>query len=272
MNKVLLSIIIAVVFIISYSCKKDNHNNNNNNPTPTTPGIVSSEGMTAWDNLNSTEQAKVHSWNSLFIHQSVGQDLEGGCEYNGFSFEYFDGSDAITNKGLYAGLFRASNGDPIQKITEFKNYVNNNKSQLKVVCFKFGYADIESSTRIDVQNAYKNMVDGFRASGIRVLHITPPLVYDVAYNEPKMQVRTWMIETFKNDVIFDLQDIESKNLDSGVRCEVGGVWQICDDNRSTISCPSNGQGIDTPAQGHLCELAARKISKAFLYAFYQSGK
>ena len=271
MKKLELIVLLIIVLGLSFSCKKD-QNNNHNNPTPSSPGVVSTEGINAWDNLTSTEQLKINTWNSLFIHQSVGQDIEDGAEFNNFKFEYFDGSASITDKGLYGGLFRASNGDPIQKITEFKNHVNRNKSQLKVVCFKFGYADIESSTRIDVQNAYKAMVDGFRADGIRVLHITPPLVYDVAYNEPKMQVRTWMIETFKNDVIFDLQDIESKNLDTGVRSEVGGIWQICDDNRSTVTCPSKGQGIDTPAQGHLCELAARKIAKAFLYAIYQSGK
>ncbi len=256
-----------------FSCSSSTTTPATNPPADTTSiaGVIGSNGITAWDKLDAAERNKLTTWNTLFIHQSVGQDLEDGCDFNGFPMDYFARGGTIV-KGLYGGLFRASNGSPLEKFAEFKEYALANKSSLKVVCFKFGYADIEESTRTSVQDGYKAMVDELKANGLRVLHVTPPLVYDVVYNAPKMAVRSWMLTTFKNDVIFDLQDIESKGLSSGVRCEDASVWRICDDIRSTTSCPSKGQGVDTPAQGHLCEIAARTLSKAFLYSLYMAGK
>jgi hypothetical protein len=105
------------------------------------------------------------------------------------------------------------------------------------------------------------------------VHITPPLVYITTKddgNAAKMKIAQWMKDTFKDkDSIFDLQEVES---DNGA-CNLNGVWTICNKYRSTASCPSKGQGIDAPeGQGHLCESAATRISKAFLYSIYQIGK
>ncbi|MBK9248959.1 MAG: hypothetical protein IPM69_12800 [Ignavibacteria bacterium] len=262
---------LAFVIFISCSSSTTSPGTNPLVDTTTVAGVIGNNGITAWDKLATTERNKLMTWNTLFIHQSVGQDLEDGCEFNGFPMDYFARGGTI-DKGLYGGLFRASNGSPLEKFSEFKEYALANKSNLKVVCFKFGYADIEESTISIVQEGYKALVDELKANGLRVLHVTPPLVYDVAYNSPKMSVRTWMLETFKNDIIFDLQEIESKGLSSGVRCEEGSVGRVCDDIRSTAGCPSRGQGIDTPAQGHLCEIAARTLSKSFLYSLYLAGK
>jgi hypothetical protein len=102
------------------------------------------------------------------------------------------------------------------------------------------------------------------------VHVTPPLVYSTAENPPKMKMRAWMLDTFKSDLIFDLQDIES--LDEGKRCEEGGVWRICQANRSTPSCPSKGQGIDGDGAGHLCERKATEFAKALLLAIHRAGK
>ncbi len=79
-----------------------------------------------------------------------------------------------------------------------------------------------------------------------------------------------MKETFKDkDSIFDLEEIETNNG----ACKLGSIWRICDEYRSTANCPSKSQGIDAPeGQGHLCEKAATRISKAFLYSIYQAGK
>jgi hypothetical protein len=260
---------LSFFLLLMSACKKDNPKTIDN--IPVVPGVVGFEGMAAFNNLSATEKDRIKSWNTLFVHQSVGGDLEGGCNDNGYGFDYIEASGTMVQTGLYGGLFSSSNGNPLGKIAEFKNRVALNPGKIRVVCFKFGYADIEDATLTDVQNAYKQMVDDFRAKGIRVLHITPPLVYDVSYNSPKMQMRTWMLQTFTNDMIFDLQDIESRNLNDGTRCEQSGVWQICSTNRSTAACPSAEQGIDTPQQGHLCSVAATKISKAFLYAIYKAG-
>lgn len=242
-------------------------------PLGSTNKIVGSDGIAAWDALVQSERNRVTSWNSLFLHQSVGQDLEDGTAINGFKAEYFAPGMLITTTNLYGGLFDGiSNGDPTAKFSYFRTNALANKANLRLAVFKFGYADIESGTLGAVQAGYKTMVDELKSNGIRVLHVTPPLIFDTNYNTPKMQMRSWMQTTFPDDVIFDLQDIESRTDAVGARCEQNGVWQICSDIRSTPACPSKGQGIDTAGQGHLCLSAAAKISKAFLYAVYVAGK
>ncbi len=243
------------------------------------PGAVGLTGIGAWDNLSATEKTRVKSWNSLFVHASVGGDLEDGCQNNGFKFEFYDG-----NK-LYDGPNGAdwnsinngnniSNGEPEKKIAAFKREAIEQKGKLQIAIFKFGYADITDSNVEQVKTAYKQMIDELRAAGVkRFVHITPPLIYIVTKddgNAAKMKMGQWMRDTFKGqDVVFDLQEIES---DNGA-CKLGSVWTICDKYRSTAGCPSKGQGIDSPeGQGHLCEKEATRMSKAFLYAIYQAGK
>lgn len=242
-------------------------------PLGATTKVVGSAGIAAWDALAPSEQIRVTSWNSLFLHQSVGQDLEDGAASNGFKADYFGPGMVIAATSFYGGLFDGiSNGDPSSKFSYFRANALANKSTLRLAIFKFGYADIESGTLNTVQSGYRAMVNELKSNGIRVVHVTPPLVFDVNYNAPKMQMREWMQTTFPDDVIFDLQDIESRTDAVGARCEQNGVWQICSDIRSTPACPSKGQGVDTVGQGHLCLSAAVKISKAFLYALYLAGK
>lgn len=110
-----------------------------------------------------------------------------------------------------------------------------------------------------------------RARGLAVVHVTPPLVYDVAENPAKQAMRTWMIEQFPADVIFDLTDIESTDPSTGARCEEGGVWRICPSIRSREGCASEGQGVDGPGQGHLCATEAARIAKALLLAIHSAS-
>lgn len=85
-----------------------------------------------------------------------------------------------------------------------------------------------------------------------------------------MQLGVWIKATFaEKDVVFDLQAIESNDG----ACKLGNVGRICDEYRSTASCASKSQGVDAPeGQGHLCEAAATKISKAFLMSIYNTRK
>lgn len=254
-----------------------NKNDTHVDPTPIvpgTPGVVSVEGVAAWDALSQTEKDKVTSWNTLFLHQSVGMDLEDGSDENGYKFHYY-GPDQELSSGLNGGIFvdvspGLSNGNPAEKLTVFKANVLKHKGSLKIAIMKFGYADVRDSDLTTVEAAYKKTVDELKAAGVRVLHITPPLVYATDENPPKMKMRTWMLETFQQDIVFDFQDIESQS--NGSRCQINNIWQICQSNRSTTSCPSKGQGVDGDGAGHLCQKAATRISKAFLYAIYQAGK
>jgi hypothetical protein len=237
------------------------------------PGVVGISGIDAWDKLATTEKNKVKDWNAIFMHQSVGGDLEDGANNNGIKFEYFDLNEKP--KGLSGNVFSVSNGDPIGKIAEFKKNALAHKSILKIAIFKFGYADITDGNIEQVKTAYKGLIDELRTqiTDIKFVHITPPLVYITTKddgNAAKMKIAQWMKDTFKDkDSIFDLQEVES---DNGA-CNLNGVWTICNKYRSTASCPSKGQGIDAPeGQGHLCESAATRISKAFLYSIYQIGK
>lgn len=243
------------------------------------PGVVGIAGISAWDGLSATEKGRVKGWNSLFVHASVGGDLEDGSQHNGVKFEFYDGN--TLNDGPNGADWNSinngsniSNGEPEKKLAAFKREALQQKDKLQIVLFKFGYADITDANVETVKTAYKQMIDDLRAAGIkRFVHITPPLIYIVTNddgNAAKMRVGQWMKDTFKSqDVVFDLQEIES---DNGA-CKLGTVWTICDKYRSTTNCPSKGQGIDAPeGQGHLCETAANRISKAFLMSLYNAGR
>jgi hypothetical protein len=237
------------------------------------PGVVGISGIDAWDKLAASEKSRIKDWNAIFMHQSVGGDLEDGANNNGIKFEYFDLNEKP--KGLSGNVFSVSNGDPIGKIAEFKKNALTHKNIIKIAIFKFGYADITNSNIEQVKTPYKQLIDDLRVQipDLRFVHITPPLVYITSKddgNAAKMKIAQWMRDTFKDkDSIFDLQEVES---DNGA-CNLNGVWTICNKYRSTASCPSKSQGIDAPeGQGHLCESAATRISKAFLYSIYQIGK
>ena len=244
-------------------------------PDPVGTGIVVGlDGVAAWDALPADQKARVNTtMRSFFLHQSVGGDLEDGAQAIGYKFEYADGHATSLANGLNGGLFSASNGDYAGKIAEFRNMALANRSGLGVAIMKFGYADIVADKLAGAQTDYLAAVNALRAQGIRVLHVTPPLVYNVpTENAPKMHMRTWMMSTFAQDTIFDLQDAESIDPATGARCERGGSWEICDAVRSTAACPSLNQGVDAPSgQGHVCfNPHAQRLAKAFLYAIYRS--
>ncbi|MBK9736221.1 MAG: hypothetical protein IPO92_15180 [Saprospiraceae bacterium] len=164
--------------------------------------------------MDTNEKSRIKGWNTLFLHQSVGQDLEEGCRNNGFSWEYYGNGDKI-NKGLMGGIFvdvgGIANGDPYEKMRVFTEQILKNKEVVKIGVFKFGYADIDDGNYQKVQEAYKVMVDDLKLQivGFRMLHVTPPLVYSVETfdgNAARMKVGQWMKTTFATkDVIFDLQ-------------------------------------------------------------------
>lgn len=242
---------------------------------PSTSTVVGVGGMAAWDGLTGSERMTVRSFRSFFLHQSVGGDLEDGSQALGYGFEWAESGATSLDEGLNGGLFSSSNGDPTGKIAEFRAMAIANRASVRVAIMKFGYADVVRGSLEVAKSTYLAAVNDIKASGVRVLHITPPFVYDVPdENAPKMQMRTWMLETFPGDVIFDLEDIESTEPSGGARCERGGSWEICNSIRSTSGCPSLNQGVDAPSgQGHLCyEPHAQRIAKAFLYAIYLAGR
>jgi len=272
--------IVFVLALMVVSCSSsDEPKPDNETPGETElgegqPGVVNSTGIAAWDALSDAEKNRIKGWNTIFMHQSVGADLEDGAENNGFKFEYFD-LDEKPNKGLSGNVFSASNGNPFEKISEFKTNALKHKSIIKIAIFKFGYADISGDNIEEVKVAYKKLIDDLRIEipGLRFVHITPPLVYLVTggdQNNARTEVGSWMKDTFKDkDPVFDFQEAES---DNGA-CGWDGIWGICNKYRSTTSCPSKGQGVDAAeGQGHLCETAATKISKAFLMSIYNAGK
>jgi hypothetical protein len=232
---------------------------------------VGPNGSAAWGALTDLQREDVRSYQSFFLHQSVGADLEDGAQAAGYPFEYLASGETTPKPGLNGGLFNASNGNYAGKTAEFLATATANQATLRVAIMKLGYADVVAESLGAVKESYLTAVAGIKAKQIRVLHVTPPLVYGVPEeNAPKMAFRSWMLETFANDVVFDLEDVESTDPTTGARCERGGSWEICDSVRSTAACPSQGQGVDAPTgQGHLCfEPHAGRIAKAFLYAIY----
>jgi hypothetical protein len=271
--------------IILMACSKNSENSDvNNNSNPNTeigsgnPGIVGTAGVAAWDGLTISEKNRIRGWNILFLHQSVGQDLEEGCKANGFSWEYYGNGDKV-NKGFMGGIFvdvgSIPNGNPYEKIRVFKEQILNSKEVINIGIFKFGYADIDDDNVAQVQTAYKNMVQELKEQvlGFRMIHVTPPLVYSVeSYdgNGARMKLGQWMRNNYASkDVIFDLQALESNDG----TCQENGVWRICTENRNTASDPSEVNGIDTsPGQGHIGKKAGQRISKSLLMSIYNAGK
>ncbi|OIN56083.1 hypothetical protein [Arsenicibacter rosenii] len=247
------------------------------------PGVVGLAGVTAWDNVAAAEKERIKGWNALFLHQSVGQDLEEGCKANGFAFDYYGPNDktngAAGGKGLKGGIFvdvgGIPNGNPTEKIRVFRENATRNKDLLQIAIFKFGYADVNDDNVERVKTEYKAMVDALRAQSpiLRFVHVTPPLVYSTsAYegNAAKQKLGQWMKDTFRGtDVIFDLQELESNNG----QCQQNNVWRICPENRNTAGDPSDVNGIDTSdGQGHIGKKAGQRIGKALLMSIYRAGK
>lgn len=240
---------------------------------PAGPGVIGVAGIAAWDALPAAEKAKLKSSSSVYLHQSVGQDLEDGAEENGFKLAYYGPGATSVEPGLNGGLFNdvgpIDNGKPMEKLALVLQVAKRHRGSLKVIGFSFGYADVRDEDLARVEAEYVRVAKEIRAMGIRVFHVTPPLVFDVAENAPKMKMRTWMLATFPGEPIFDLQDIESQ--DSGKRCEIGGVWHICTVNRSTSACPSKGQGVDGNGQGHLCSKKAALFARGLLLTIARAG-
>ncbi|MBK8700752.1 MAG: hypothetical protein IPN29_14915 [Saprospiraceae bacterium] len=280
--------IFIFIFLSLVACNKSNIDDNeggsdgdnggNSQLGSGTPGVFGTQAVAAWDDVSAVEMGRIKAWNLLFLHQSVGQDLEEGCKGNGFPFDYYGPGDK-TDKGLMGGIFvdvgGIANGDPYEKMRVFKEEVIRNKDIVKIGVFKFGYADIDDGNYLAVQTAYKAMIDEIRTKipTIRFLHMTPPLVYSVeSYdgNAARMKVGQWMISTFAaRDVIFNLQALESNDG----ACQSNGIWRICPENRNSASDPSEVNGIDTSdGQGHLGKKAGQRISKALLMAIYSCGK
>lgn len=236
-------------------------------------GPIGLAGIVAWDALSAADKAKVKASPAIYLHQSVGQDLEDGAAANGFKFEYYGpGASAVAagpNGGLFNDVGPIDNGKPMEKLALVEKIAKRHQGKLKVMAFSFGYADVRDEDLAKVEAEYVRVAAEVKKTGARMVHVTPPLVFDVAENAPKMKMRTWMLSTFASEPIFDLQDIES--LDGGKRCEVAGVWQICQANRSTAACPSKEQGIDGAGQGHLCSKKAAVFAKALLYALARAG-
>ncbi|MCC6647779.1 MAG: hypothetical protein IT374_19695 [Polyangiaceae bacterium] len=241
---------------------------------PATDTVVGPWGIAAWDALGATDKQAVKTARSFFLHQSVGGDLEDGAEAVGYKFEWVASGSVGLAPGLNGGLFDSSNGNYTGKCTEFQQMAIANAATARVAIMKLGYADVLAGTLTGAQTAYLAAVTQVKASGVRVLHVTPPLVYDAPEdNAPKLQMRQWMLTTFAGDVIFDLEDLESTHPTTGARCERGGSWEICDAVRSTAACPSQNQGIDAPSgQGHLCQKQAERLARAFLYAISRAAK
>ena len=165
--KKLLFILLLVGFC-GCSKSEDTPDPNGTDPVPTVPvgnttfgkgqpSVVATAGITDWDNLSMTEKNRIKSWNTIFMHQSVGGDLEDGANNNGFKFAYFDLNEK-PNKGLSGNVFSVSNGDPLGKIAEFKRNTLAHKSLIKIAIFKFGYADINDGNTEQVKTAYKQIL------------------------------------------------------------------------------------------------------------------
>ena len=140
-------------------------------PTAARGGVVGVAGIAAWDALAATEKANLRARSSLYLHQSVGQDLEDGAEAIGWKFAYYGPGASSLELGPNGGLFNdvgpIDNGKPFEKLALVQKIASRHKGKLNVVSFSFGYADVRDDDLARVEAKYLEIAKEIRATGAR---------------------------------------------------------------------------------------------------------
>lgn len=231
---------------------------------PTAPvgatGVVSNEGIGAFDRLPAERLEALKQRRVLWGHQSVGANLIDGARSLGFAFrEVRSGSDYGEARWGESGV--EENGDPERKIRSFVTLLTTDGigARVEAASFKFCWVDFDDSTEIerlvdDYDAALRDLQARFPT--VRFLHVTPPLTTD----EPELNGRRWrfgreLIRRHRDTgLVFDLAAVISTDA-AGEQCKSENQRRLCP-----------GWASDS---GHLNEAGSRRAAKAFLYAFYR---
>jgi hypothetical protein len=227
---------------------------------PGATGVVSNDGIRAFEALSAEQLAPLKQRRVLWGHQSVGENVMSGARALGFEF-------ASVSRGADYGDARwgeaavAENGDPERKIRSFVDLMTTGGigRRVEAASFKFCWIDFEDGTDVadladDYDAAMRDMQSRFPS--VRFLHVTPPLTTD----EPELNGVRWrfgreMVRRHRDSgVVFDLAAVISTDA-AGQQCKSGNQRRLCP-----------GWASDS---GHLNDEGSQRAAKAFLYAFHR---
>ena len=223
-------------------------------------GVVSNEGVGAFERLPAERLAALKQRRVLWGHQSVGENLIEGARQLGWEFRAV-GSGADYGEARWGEAGVAENGDPERKIRSFVALMTSDGigRRVEAASFKFCWVDFEDGTDVtglldDYDAAVRDLQARF--PDVRFLHVTPPLTTD----EPELNGRRWrfgreLIQRHRGSgLVFDLAAVISTDA-AGQQCRSGNQRRLCP-----------GWASDS---GHLNDAGAKRAAKAFLYAFYR---
>lgn len=245
--------------------------------------VVGPEGVQAFERLGAAERSALKQTKVFFLHMSVGGNIVSGFNHydppwvagtNSLGYVFDDvqrAAEYSSGKALGEQLF-GQNGDPIQKIRLFQDWIGNKGvgSVVKVAGLKFCYSDMihGSGGGEDlnaVQQSYATMMSSLKGKypAVSFFHVTPPLQpanewQTVENNNHRKAFGDWLRSTYAGDVVFDLEAVESTASD-GSSCSQSGAPVLCD-------------GWKADNDGHLNDAGSTHAAKAFLYALHLAAK
>ncbi|MFH1692553.1 MAG: hypothetical protein ABIC68_08345 [Candidatus Omnitrophota bacterium] len=203
----------------------------------------------------------------LFGHQSIGMNTIAGLrdlarQNAGYSLVIANVSSLADFNSPKLGHFRISvNGNPIGKIYEFADWIENGYGQVvDVALFKFCPFDIKADTDVvALFNTYKRVMASLKVAypDVAFVYVTCPLVdsEDLANVKRNQFNRMLLNEYGSREYIFDIAAIESGHQ-NGTRAEFtfrGGVYnKLCGEYRVAQD------------RVHLNEVGRQRVAKGML--------
>lgn len=166
------ALLVMVLLMITYQCREQNNANIKSELT-----TIKHVPEIKWDILKSK---KIY-----FGHQSVGFNIINGMKLImkeapkiSLNIKEINAPDTLKSP-VFAHSRIGNNKDPLSKIMDFKNFVNNGVGDsADYAFFKFCYIDIREDTDIQhVFTAYKNVLDSLiiKFPKTMFIHVTVPL-------------------------------------------------------------------------------------------------
>lgn len=227
-----LLLCIGLLAVIS-GCD-DSHNQNKLSKEMNTPPSHITESTK--QALNTVSDSRI-----LFAHHSVGDNIIDGlrtiAKENNISLKITDINDkSLLNENAFVSMTPGTNKDPKSKIDGFVSQIKalDNSFIPQIAFMKFCYVDFNPDTDVDeLFKHYKEKLKNLQSEkpDINFVHATVPLtprpkslkerlrrvlgrqIWEDEANIKRNKFNDLLIETFKQEVIFDIAKIESTRPD-----------------------------------------------------------